>query len=79
MEAITTPGRNLNASTIKPWLESNWQLRAEAAITITAALDEIERLRKPPEEYCAKCGSPKSDHPYRHIFVPCQALKGADQ
>jgi len=31
---------------------------------------ENERLRNPPEEYCAKCGAPKSNHPYRHPFSP---------
>ena len=30
---------------------------------------EIDALRNPPEEYCARCGAPKSNHPYRHPFV----------
>lgn len=40
---------------------------------------EVERLKNSPEECCAKCGHPKSNHPYRHPFVAREALKGADQ
>ena len=46
------------------------------AATIEALEAEIERLRaeidalrNPPEEYCARCGAPKSNHPYRHPFL----------
>ena len=59
-------------------------IRADAVPTVAelqAALDakdrEIERLRNPPEEYCARCGHPKSNHPYRHPFVG--TAKGTDQ
>lgn len=36
--------------------------------------EEVAALKSPPEEYCAKCGSPKSNHPYRHLFTPRAAL-----
>lgn len=36
---------------------------------------EVDRLRNPPEEYCAKCGAPRRNHPYRHPFQPRFALR----
>lgn len=30
---------------------------------------ELEVLKNPPEIYCFRCGAPKSNHTYRHVFV----------
>ena len=40
----------------------------EAVKAADAALAEIGGVRV-PEQYCAKCGAPRSNHPYRHPFV----------
>ena len=40
--------------------------------------EEVAALKSPPEEYCAKCGSPKSNHPYRHPFTSRAALRDMD-
>jgi len=49
-------------------------LRKEAA-RIEALEAEVDRLLNPTEQYCAKCGAPKSNHPYRHPFQPRAALE----
>lgn len=47
-------------------------MTAPEKIWIEALEAEIGRLKNPPDEYCAKCGAPKSNHPYRHPFVSMQ-------
>ena len=32
---------------------------------------------KPREVHCAKCGAPRSNHPYRHPFVSMTLKKGS--
>lgn len=65
--------RARQASTmIEALTEENATLRTEKhadAEAIGALREEVDRLKSPPEEYCIKCGSPKSNHPYRHPFV----------
>lgn len=50
-------------------MERTW---TPAQDRIEALEAEIGRLKNPPDEYCAKCGAPKSNHPYRHPFVSMQ-------
>jgi len=51
-----------------------WKAIQEQAAKIEWLRAEIEALKNPPDEYCAKCGAPKSNHPYRHPFVARAAL-----
>lgn len=81
---ITAVRANRDLLGTRPVTQAQNDARA-AADALTAALDEIDRLRaeneglkNPPEEYCAKCGHPKSNHPFRHPFAQGAALKGGD-
>lgn len=57
----------------------NLQEAADHIESLEVELNElrakIESLHNPSEEYCDKCGAPKSNHPYRHMFVAKQINK----
>jgi hypothetical protein len=54
-----------NATDPYPWEDRAPHEHAEHLKAADAALAEIGGVR---EEYCAKCGAPRSNHPYRHPF-----------
>lgn len=46
-----------------------WKAKAEAARN--DALEEAAQLAEAAADIrCAKCGHPRSNHPYRHLFAP---------
>ena len=51
-------------------LEASAYVRSPAHEIEAAAMLRACKVRgNRPEQYCAKCGAPKSNHPYRHPFV----------
>ena len=51
-------------------LEASAYVRSPAhEIEAAAMLRTCKVQGNRPEQYCAKCGAPKSNHPYRHPFV----------
>lgn len=49
---------------------AGWPTKELAAVMWNSRAPISARLKSPPEQYCAKCGAPKSNHPYRHPFTP---------
>jgi len=37
---------------------------------------ETRDFKSPPPVFCARCGAPRDNHPYRHPFVPAPITRG---
>lgn len=71
-------GNAITAALGEEWSALRAELEALRAES-TRLRDEIDRLTNPPKRYCAKCGHPEDNHPYRHPFVALETKGTRDE